>query len=143
MVSNFKLVFNLTGDANYESAAHDDDARAAPGRQHGRPARGHAALGQASAAAADVVNEPSALRYYKRRACAKRLLRDKMNYTVGFVKCYQSSTGGTCPAALCPAAKASKRNSQKIVYQTLLYVYSSFCHLVFMFKTVNRFIWLE
>ena len=42
----------LSGDANDEPAAHDDDAGAEPGRQHGRPARGHAAALRKTSAAA-------------------------------------------------------------------------------------------
>ena len=44
------FVIYLSGDANDEPAAYHDDAGAEPRRQHGRPARGHAALCKASAA---------------------------------------------------------------------------------------------
>ena len=44
-----EFVIYLSGDANDEPAAHDDDAGAEPRRQHGRPSRGHAALCKASA----------------------------------------------------------------------------------------------
>ena len=46
----------LSGDANDEPAAHHDDAGAEPRRQHGRPARGHAALCKASAAPGGTLN---------------------------------------------------------------------------------------